>query len=128
MDVPFDDPKVTALKPKERKTPGGNTLHVAHGHACRHTHVTVDPTLATLQCNDCKEKLDPIPYIVMLAHHEHRLWVRGAEMHAAAELAAQKTRTKCEHCGKMTRVNTRGMRHDLREAAAKSGREFMGEE
>lgn len=71
---------------------------------CVHIHVTLDTDYATLTCDDCKKELNPIQYIEHLVErwsYIQRMTTRYEEL---KRLYEAKTRTKCDHCKKMTRV------------------------
>lgn len=107
MDIPIppdEAPKVTTLRPKKTKRPGGPALELAQHNDCRHAHVRVDEHAQNVQCKDCQLFINPIAFIVSIARHEHRVTSRLAAITAAAEVAEKRTRTTCEHCGKMTRI------------------------
>lgn len=72
--------------------------------ACKHHHVEVDESLALLTCLDCKERLDPLHYIVGVAK-KIRGWYFELEQvkKQRAELAKRQA-CKCQFCGKMTRI------------------------
>lgn len=71
---------------------------------CRHLHMTVDEGLDTVECDDCREKLNPIAVLLRFATEESQ-WTREAQrlrdLHR--ELDAR-IRCKCQHCGQMTRI------------------------
>lgn len=74
---------------------------------CKHLHVLVDSELADVQCQDCGEKLNPIWVLYRLATEESRFDHRRKALMDEREKLQAKQRTKCQHCGKMTRVRTR---------------------
>lgn len=71
---------------------------------CRHIHLAVDEDLAEVECKDCGAKLNPISVLVRLAREESRFEQRRLAMVAEREKLEVKSRTKCQHCGKMTHV------------------------
>jgi hypothetical protein len=79
---------------------------------CRHTHVKVDEDLWNIECQTCGEKLDPIRYLVNLAkdesREEFRLKKLDQEYERITDILAIKSKTRCQHCGKITTVNTEG--------------------
>jgi DNA-directed RNA polymerase subunit RPC12/RpoP len=84
-------------------------LNCNKGHGdCKHTHVEVDESLWSVECQDCGEKLDPIQYLVQLAKEENFVRYRVEELKEEhkriMEVLEKKTRTRCEHCGKYTRI------------------------
>jgi hypothetical protein len=78
--------------------------------ACFHNRVTVDETLWAVECRDCGEKLDPIQYLLNLAREEameeFRLDAIKRHHKRIQDILAIKTKTRREHCGKITTINT----------------------
>jgi len=79
---------------------------------CEHNRVIVDEDLWLIECAKCGERLDPIQYLVDLARGERRnkyqLDVLKKRCEKVMGILENKTRTKCEHCGKLT--NIKGLR------------------
>lgn len=71
---------------------------------CQHLRMSVDTELATVECDDCHEKLNPVAVLMRFATEESR-WQRQAkelkELHAKLD---ERIRCKCQHCGQMTRI------------------------
>jgi Zn finger protein HypA/HybF involved in hydrogenase expression len=71
---------------------------------CNHYRSELDEALAELKCLDCGEKLSPIAYIKLIGeawlHYERRI----KEYQDGKRFYEAKTRCRCEHCKKMTRV------------------------
>jgi hypothetical protein len=103
--------------PVKFKTPPSEerTLEVVHGgfDRCNHNfiivggeikHVTyiIDEAAAEVECSNCKAKLNPMWVLARLAHHETRYRYQE-EMKRLSE----RTRTKCDNCGHMTRISRR---------------------
>lgn len=74
---------------------------------CRHMHVVVDVDLAEVECDDCGERLNPVATLLRFAHEENRLKHRIDELNKINKRLSKRVRTKCQHCGRMTRVNDR---------------------
>lgn len=71
---------------------------------CLHRQMIVDEELASVECKTCGEKLNPVAMLARFAREESLWQRRGEELkkyHAALDA---KVRCKCQHCGKMTRV------------------------
>jgi hypothetical protein len=73
---------------------------------CKHNNVIVDVDLWFIECADCGERLDPIQYLVSISQTQDqneyrykRLWEEYQKV-----LGELNKKTKCEHCGKMTRI------------------------
>ena len=71
---------------------------------CRHLRMVVDEMLNEVECEDCGEKLNPIAVLVKMAHEESLWGYRGDELKKLQESLAAKSRCKCQHCGRLTRV------------------------
>lgn len=71
---------------------------------CQHMHMTVDDELATVACDDCGEKLNPVAVLLRLANEESRWGQRANELRDALQRLDQRQRCKCQHCGQMTRI------------------------
>lgn len=72
---------------------------------CKHRKVTVDEKLSYLKCRDCKETVNPIWWITRLAQEWWRVKNLYEQNRRAAALFEEKQRTRCEHCGRFTKVN-----------------------
>lgn len=73
---------------------------------CAHKRIEVSELQATVTCQDCGEKLNPVGLLLRYAREENRLVMRIQENQKILEKLQSKVRTKCEHCGQMTRVRT----------------------
>jgi Zn finger protein HypA/HybF involved in hydrogenase expression len=71
---------------------------------CRHKRILVDEVKAECECRDCGEKLNPMVVLARLAEEESRLKYRIDQMRKLNHALDDKKRTKCEHCGRLTRV------------------------
>lgn len=72
---------------------------------CTHVHVTVDTSLKELECNDCKEKLNPVDWIAEMISEWYRIQDITRRHSEAAALYAAKQRCRCEHCNRITKIN-----------------------
>jgi len=79
---------------------------------CRHDCALVDEDLWHVECAECGEILDPIHYLMEIAREERMVKFRLDGMKAEYERIkdALKARryTKCEHCGKQTKITGLG--------------------
>jgi len=95
----------TAISIKSKK---GSTEY----GACKHNSILVDEDLWRIECAKCGKSLDPIQYLVNLAGRERMAEYRLSKLQERYEkvlgILEDKTRTKCEHCGKLT--NIKGLR------------------
>jgi len=81
-----------------------NVIALKRSFKCAHNKFVVDPELDYVECGICGERLNPIWVICEFANREHRANQRIRALNEIAEKAIQKNRCKCEHCGKMTRI------------------------
>jgi hypothetical protein len=76
---------------------------------CTHYNAAyiVDETLAEVECGKCGAKLNPIWVLARLATEDRRYL--DAQRRYQEEMArlSERERTKCEHCGHMTRISHR---------------------
>jgi hypothetical protein len=79
---------------------------IANGEVKQVTYV-VDPAAAEVECSNCKAKLNPMWVLARLAHHETRYHELAARYQDEMRRLSKRTRTKCDHCGAMTRISTR---------------------
>jgi len=74
---------------------------------CGHKNMTVDAELSELVCDDCGDRLNPIAILVRFSHEESRWkWQRDALMEERERIEA-KSKCKCQHCGKITKITRR---------------------
>lgn len=72
---------------------------------CLHNHIEVDEELGTVLCTDCGEKLNPVAVLARFAKEETR-WEQRREAAKAEQAKLDlRSRTKCQHCGQMTRIS-----------------------
>ena len=94
-------------------------LEVVHSYQCRHGRFLVDEKKAEVECGLCHEKLNPIWVLTQIATDDRILRDRWAGMKAEVQLLTERVRTKCDHCGKMTRIRSNVRDMDLRALAEK---------
>ena len=98
--------------PIRPKRPDGRTLKIVESYSkqgCQHTPegntYLVDQSEGTVHCGKCDTKLDPLWVMLQLANKESH-WYYNWERYAKVARAAEKRiRTKCQHCGQMTRIS-----------------------
>lgn len=71
---------------------------------CKHRDVTIDQSLYYVKCNICGETIDPVYFLHSIAMEENVLKWKISELKEELEKLKNKTRCKCDHCGKMTRI------------------------
>ncbi|MDC7805546.1 hypothetical protein PQS31_01705 [Luteimonas sp BLCC-B24] len=112
-----DDEKVVQL-PKRKKPDADGPLSIVHSYGgCQHAHTEVDEKKSEVTCRDCGEKLNPIWVLVRIANEDRILRDRWAGMRAELKLMSGRVRTKCQHCGEMTRIRSRASSADIRALA-----------
>ena len=74
-----------------------------HG-ACQHRRITVDPEYTQLECRDCGKQLNPVEWLANKSEFYQGLQYERHRWEAAKKHYEVKSKCKCEHCGKMTRI------------------------
>jgi ribosomal protein S27E len=74
---------------------------------CRHTTgpFLVDDTLMTVECGTCKKIISPVYVLILLANKETQWHLHREYFDKRVAELAERNRTKCDHCGKMTRIS-----------------------
>lgn len=99
------EPSVINLKPY---------LEQRRGYKCgtNFTHVGpywVDEALQEVECSACGAKLNAIHCLVEMARSETR-WLAHRETYLQQKKEIEsKSKAKCQHCGKFTRLGIRGV-------------------
>lgn len=111
-----DDENVTKL-PVRFKGPGpeGRTLvypQEVGKRACYHQIETgakfiIDQSLAEVECSVCGEKLNPMWVLTRLAAQDNRFQENHTRYQEEMKRLKERSRTKCQHCGEMTRISRR---------------------
>jgi hypothetical protein len=120
--------EVTKLPVKFKHPPTGErTLEVVQRYgagACNHMYyfdgdplgggsrmknVTylVDEGAAEVECGHCHAKLNPMWVLSKLAHNETSYHETSKRYHEEMKRLSERTRTKCDKCGHMTRISRR---------------------
>jgi hypothetical protein len=71
---------------------------------CQHKRFTIDEKLSQVECRDCGVVLNPMYALLQLAREENRYHELHARYQSELKRLAERSRTKCEHCNKMTRI------------------------
>ena len=104
-----DDDNITKLPVKFRKPPDEDrTLfspwEVGKPKACYHESFVVDQEKDTVECAACGERLNPMWVLSHLATRDRNFADRQKRANEAMNRLKERSRTKCEHCQKMTRI------------------------
>jgi len=90
---------------KYRLTDNGRVLSEERSYKCMHRRFTIDDRLGHVECRDCKEKLNPMHALTMLARQETQYHELHERYQDELKRLAERSKTKCEHCQKMTRIS-----------------------
>ena len=73
---------------------------------CNHLFATytVSEADAEVTCGRCNGKVNPMWVLVQLAREDRRMHATQQAAKRASERHAERSRTKCDHCGRMTRI------------------------
>ena len=110
-----DDDKVTRLPVSFREPPPTDRVLIGPYEVpladtpCNHlmAQYLIDPSLAEVICGRCKAKLNPMWVLEQLARNDRRYAASQAAAREASKRLDERSRTKCDHCGKMTRISRR---------------------
>src|ERR1700679_614538 len=104
-----DEDKVHALPVRAKRALGaGHELSMVAPAGCWHRGgYLVDERLAEVTCATCKAKLNPIWVLQQLTMAENRFHDLHARYQDELVRLNARSRTKCEHCGGMTRISYR---------------------
>ena len=93
----LEDPSQKVVEIKRRwcdKRPG----------TTNHGPYEVDDRLNIVTCKTCGVEMSPMHVLLEISRWEERMKIRCDTLRKRCEEADQRNRTKCEHCGNMTRV------------------------
>jgi hypothetical protein len=105
-----DDAKISNLPVRPKRALGnGHELSMAApaGECWHRGGYLVDERLAEVVCAVCKAKLNPIWVLQQLTMAENRFHDLHARYQDELMRLNARSRTKCEHCGGMTRISHR---------------------
>jgi hypothetical protein len=92
-----DNPPVLTLAPKDRSP-------------CMFRHkgpYLIDEKLAEVECGTCHARLNPMHVLGELARQETQWHNYRRSYHDQLQRLRERSRTKCEKCGQMTRISDR---------------------
>lgn len=94
--------------PEERALLHGWEVHRREGANCDHrSGFIVDSKLATVECAKCHALLNPMWALEQLCQRDHQFHANSKRYHEEMQRLAERSRTKCEWCDKMTRISHR---------------------
>lgn len=104
------DTKVVMLGVKPKPSPDSPLFLVPPpAEGCQHHFgpFEVDVRAGKCRCRACNGEVSPIFVLERLMHDESR-WNRGRKaFYEEAARLRERSRTKCQHCGEMTRISQR---------------------
>lgn len=105
IEIEPDLAPVLTLPVKRRDNTTERVLTEVAGVKCYHRRFTIDDKAQEVECRDCGEKLNPMYALVQLARQETRYHELHARYDDELKRLAERSRTTCRHCGKMTPIS-----------------------
>lgn len=107
-----DDNNVTPLGVRFKKAEEDRVLLLGwevHSPAekCFHSRFIIDPELEQVECAKCHERLNPMWVLQHLATTDIQFRESRKRYMEEMRRIDERSRTKCEHCGQMTRISRR---------------------
>lgn len=86
---------------------GGGCNHrwTVNGSKTVHASYTIREGETEVECTLCGTKLDPMFVLKVLATEETKWQNSRQRYHDEMKRLSERTRTKCDHCGNMTRIS-----------------------
>lgn len=106
-DEPEDKGNVSAfpVKPRPRLDDQDRFLVVKHTGCLHRGTFVFNEKEECVTCKDCGEKLNPMYVIKMLSSQETRWHEARSRYQEEMKRLAERSRTTCRHCGKMTKIS-----------------------
>jgi radical SAM protein with 4Fe4S-binding SPASM domain len=83
----------------------GKMLTVVKSYGCVHHAYVIDPDGNEVTCSICNRTFSPMSALVDLSHKES-LWMQHHDRYEEEKKRLEeRSRTKCDNCGKMTRIS-----------------------
>lgn len=99
----MSDDKIKQLPVRTKDN--SRVLTVAHAFTgCQHRRAIVDEKLAELTCADCKEKLNPIKFLVTMANQLTTWEYSQKQMANARKELEERKKCRCTKCGEWTEI------------------------
>lgn len=108
INIPIDPPSdVVRLNVPFKPPIAEEQFLVRAPMACVHLNgpFLIDDTLAEVTCGRCKQKLNPMFVLKQLMHSESRWHQSFNQYQGEMKRLSERSKTKCEHCNKMTRIS-----------------------
>lgn len=104
-----DEGNVTKLPVKFKKAPDDARVlfhpwEVGKPSACLHPSFVVDQAKDSVECASCGERLNPMWVLMRLATNDKQFANNQKRAHELMTKLESRTRVKCDHCGKMTKI------------------------
>lgn len=109
IDVDITGENIVQFTGKRKEPIGDRMLVPVSIEQCRHmlTSYEVDVDAGKCKCLKCGAEVSPIFVLEQLMHQESR-WMRQREAYMVEmKRLAERVKTKCQHCGAMTRISQR---------------------
>ncbi|MCK5612031.1 hypothetical protein KAR91_59725 [Candidatus Pacearchaeota archaeon] len=91
--------------PKFKKKDIGRHLTLVRQFDCKHTSFEIDEAFNEVTCCECGAKMNPMFILLQMAKQETRFSMARKNYIEEQKRLSERSRTKCQHCGKMTRIS-----------------------
>ena len=105
-----DDENITKLPVRFKNANPDKSLvfpYEVGNRKCYHRRFVIDETLKKVECADCGESLNPMWVLRHLCGQESNWFHNAAKYQEEMKRLNERQRTKCQHCGQMTRISRR---------------------
>lgn len=98
---------VIPLNVKFKKPPPEGLTLIRDWGKCSHGQFLVDESKAEVECGKCGEKLNPMWVLARLAGDDTKFHEAAKRYQEEMKRLNERSTTKCNYCGKMTRISHR---------------------
>lgn len=123
MKIDLEAPRSKVVELKLKPKADKHLVVVEKTSACTHPRVIVDPDLLELRCGECKEKLNPITYLVRVADQFIRWDYQLTEIKRHRAELEKRKQCRCLKCGEITPIGAVGRHQVERIRKARAARE-----
>jgi hypothetical protein len=104
-----EDSKVTPLPVRFKKQDAEPRILLVEPSKCLHMRgpYKIDDSLAEVTCGECGDKLNPIWVLKRMAAKDSVFQQSARRYQDEMKRLEERSRTKCEYCGQMTRISRR---------------------